>query len=93
MIRKLNRTSGTYLFTIAMDDPQDLKALADLRESINNRRKWVKQLNARRANQGMPIEVAPRVKTYFRRPTIGKYSWGGSVTKSQMPKEADVYLA
>jgi hypothetical protein len=96
--------TNSYRFTIRPNDENDKQALANIRESISQQNKHIKE--QRKNDQFGYWEKQPilRVKVQFRRPELNhpdtvnlncrgrKYGRGGSVRKDQIPAQADVYV-
>lgn len=97
------RTSA-YRFTINLNDENDLQALANIRKTIAEQNKHIKEQRKDDRYGYWAKEPILRVKVQYRRPelyhpaTIGennrgrKYGWGGNVRKEQIPTQADVYI-
>jgi hypothetical protein len=87
---KKNAKSTSYLCTIKLDDKQDIGSLESLKKGVALKRKVLKSRGAKK----LPI-----VTVKYRKPILpysdkspSKYGWGGTVTKRQMPLEADIYI-
>ena len=88
--KKQNR-SRSYLCTISWNDSKDHEALEALKRGVSLKRKILKA----RGEKLMPI-----VTVKYRKPLLpynpsistSKYGWGGTVKKSQLPLEADIYI-
>ena len=85
-----NARSTSYLCTIKLDDKQDIGSLEDLKKGVALKRKLLKS----RGNKKLPI-----VTVKYRKPLLpysdksnSKYGYGGTVTKRQLPLEADIYI-
>lgn len=89
-----NRTVS-YRFTIDVNNESDLNVLNTLRKSISAHNKYIKVLNIPKKHRVGNWNTL-RVCVKYRRPELkinGKgYGWGGEVKKSQLPKEADIYV-
>lgn len=90
MSYKKNAKSTSYLCTIKLDNSQDLQCLDQLKHGVSLKRKVLKSRGARR----LPI-----VTVKYRKPLLpysdrspSKYGYGGTVTKRQLPLEADIYI-
>jgi hypothetical protein len=91
MAYKKNAKSTSYLCTIKVDDTQDIGSLQSLKKGVSLKRKVMKARGAKRW---------PVVTVKYRKPQLAynpsrsnsKYGWGGTVTKRQMPLEADIYI-
>jgi hypothetical protein len=90
MSYKKNAKSTSYLCTIKLDDKQDIGCLETLKRGVSLKRKVLKSRGAKRL---------PVVTVKYRKPILpysdkspSKYGWGGTVTKRQMPLEADIYI-
>lgn len=90
MSYKKNAKSRAYLCTIKLDDKQDIGCLETLKKGVSLKRKVLKARGAKR----LPI-----VTVKYRKPQLpysdkspSKYGWGGTVTKRQLPLEADIYI-
>lgn len=89
--KKQNTKSTSYLCTIHLDDKQDIGCLETLKKGVALKRKVLKSRGAKR----LPI-----VTVKYRKPVLpynasvsqSKYGWGGTVTKRQLPLEADIYI-
>ena len=90
MAYKKQAKSTSYLCTIKLDDKQDIGSLESLKKGVALKRKVLKSRGAKK----LPI-----VTVKYRKPILpysdkspSKYGWGGTVTKRQMPLEADIYI-
>jgi hypothetical protein len=89
--KKQNTKSTSYLCTIKLDDKQDIGSLETLKKGVALKRKVLKS----RGNKKLPI-----VTVKYRKPllpydpsiSLSKYGYGGTVTKRQLPLEADIYI-
>ena len=94
MFIKPNRTSTDYIYSIDMNNQNDLKALSDLRLRASRERKTIKKCvlaYARTSYKGFKIDVR------YRKPTLpNKHgqmrTFGNSVSPLQKPLEADIYI-
>lgn len=91
MSYKKQAKSTAYLCTIKLDNPNDLVCLDQLKHGVALKRKLMKSRGAKE----LPI-----VTVKYRKPILpynplvskSKYGWGGTITKRQLPQEADIYL-
>jgi hypothetical protein len=88
--KKQKVKSTSYQCTIKLDDKQDIGCLETLKKGVALKRKVLKA----RGNKRLPI-----VTVKYRKPQLpysdkspSKYGWGGTVTKRQLPLEADIYI-
>jgi hypothetical protein len=89
--KKENTRSTSYLCTISWGDSKDHEALEALKRGVSLKRKLLKARGVKRL---------PVVTVKYRKPLLpynpsvspSKYGWGGTVKKSQLPLEADIYL-
>ena len=88
--KKQNTKSTSYQCTIKLDDKQDIGCLETLKKGVALKRKVLKA----RGERKLPI-----VTVKYRKPILpysdrspSKYGWGGTVTKRQLPLEADIYI-
>jgi len=88
--KKLNTKSTSYLCTIKLDDTQDIGSLETLKKGVALKRKVLKTRGAK---------LLPVVTVKYRKPILpysdrspSKYGYGGTVTKRQLPLEADIYI-
>ena len=91
MSYKKNAKSTSYLCTIKLDDKQDIGSLESLKKGVSLKRKVLKS----RGERKLPV-----VTVKYRKPQLAynpsrsesRYGWGGTVTKRQLPLEADIYI-
>lgn len=100
---KTGRTPS-YRFTISFNDLKDMEALKNLRESISSQNKIIRENRKTGWTAYWYERPILRVKVQLRRPELNhpltiseksrgtKYLRGGSVRKSQLPTQADVYI-
>jgi hypothetical protein len=89
--KKENTRSTSYLCTISWGDSKDHEALENLKRGVALKRKLLKSKGVKR----LPI-----VTVKYRKPLLpynparsnSKYGYGGTVKKSQLPLEADIYI-
>lgn len=94
MFIKPNRTSTDYIYSIDMNNPDDLKALHDLRARASRERKTIKRCvlaYAKTSYKGIRVDVR------YRKPTLpnkhgAMRTFGNSVSPLQNPLEADIYI-
>ena len=90
MSYKKNAKSTSYLCTIKLDDKEDIGSLDQLKRGVALKRKVLKTRGA---------QLLPVITIKYRKPILpysdrspSKYGWGGTVTKRQLPLEADIYI-
>lgn len=90
MSYKKQARSTAYLCTIQLSDKQDIGSLETLKKGVALKRKVLKTRGAK---------LLPVVTVKYRKPILpysdrspSKYGWGGTVTKRQLPLEADIYI-
>lgn len=91
MAYKKQAKSRAYLCTIKLDNSNDLECLNKLKHGVALKRKLLKSRN---------VKQLPIVTVKYRKPQLpynplvsqSKYGWGGTITKRQLPLEADIYL-
>jgi (p)ppGpp synthase/HD superfamily hydrolase len=96
--------TDSYRFTIRLNDENDQQALANIRKSISQQNKHIKEQRKNDRTGYWGSQPILRVKVQFRLPELNhprtitansrgtKYGWGGSVRKDQIPTKADVYV-
>jgi hypothetical protein len=88
--KKQQVKSTSYQCTIKLDDKQDIGCLETLKKGVALKRKVLKA----RGNKRLPIVTVKYRKPQlpYREGSNSKYGWGGTVTKRQLPLEADIYI-